>query len=296
MLNNKRGLGRGLATLIGNLDSEHDPAVLDTRFLPIANICPNPDQPRQDFQEETLKDLADSIKAKGIIQPIVVRPDPQYSEMFQIVAGERRWRAAQLAMVDTLPALVRTMEDGEALEYALIENIQRDSLNIIEEATAYRTLLDNSNLTQKEISQRVGKSRAHIANTVRLLGLPEEIRDMVRGNTLTAGHARALIPADDPLTLARHIKNLGLTVRQTEKMVARQNDPNTSGRGGPPPTTADTHLLQANLAANLATRVSIQEARDRKKGRIVIRYRSLDEFDRIYRLLLNARTDESGPS
>jgi len=285
MSKEKRGLGRGLATLI-DVDMDRETAGLDARMVPIHRIRPNPDQPRTLFDDDRMKELAESIKVKGVLQPLVVRPEPNGSEMFQIIAGERRWRAAQQAMLDTLPVIVRSMSDSEAMESALIENIQRDSLNTIEEATACRTLLEKSDLTQRELAERIGKSRTHVANMVRLLNLPASVLDLVREDKLSAGHARALLGVDNPLDVARRAIALGLTVRQVETLAANASKPTPKQQRST--VSADTRILQANLSANLLTKVRIQENAPSGSGRIVITYRTLDEFDRLCKLLLDS--------
>ncbi|MCY4261460.1 MAG: ParB/RepB/Spo0J family partition protein [Rhodobacteraceae bacterium] len=283
MSTERRSLGGGLKSLIDI--TERATAGLDARILPIHLILPNPHQPRTHFDNESLEELAESIMAHGILQPLVVRPDPETGDRFRIVAGERRWRAAQIARIDTLPVIVRTMADQEAMESALIENIQRDSLNPIEEATAYRNLQEQSALTQAEIAERVGKSRAHVANTVRLLNLPGTILDLIQNGRLSAGHARTLIGRENALELARRAMKEDLSVRQLEKLAAGDKKPPRKSTGIET-VSADTRLLQANLSANLLTTVKIKEARTPGSGRIVISYRTLDEFDRLCEHLL----------
>ncbi len=285
MSKDKRGLGRGLGSLI-DLDANLQSTGLNARMVPIHRIHPNPDQPRTFFDDDRMGELAESIQARGVLQPLIVRPDPGDGEGFQIIAGERRWRAAQQARLDTLPVIVRSMTDSEAMESALIENIQRDSLNAIEEATAYRNLLAKSDLTQHQLAERVGKSRAHIANMVRLLNLPESVLDLVRQNKLSAGHARALVPAADPLVMARKVIALGMTVRQVETLVANADE--AEPLRVPRTVSADTRALQEALSANLATRVRIQENQSAGSGRIVISYQTLDEFERLRKRLLGS--------
>ena len=213
----KRGLGRGLSSLIPETPApgkEHDGP-----NIPIEKLKPSPMQPRRRFTEDELNGLAESIRSKGVMQPLLVRAGSNGADSYEIIAGERRWRAAQLAGIHELPVIVRNLSDRETLEVALLENIQREDLSPLEEAEAYQRLIEEFDHTQQELADTLGKSRSHIANLLRLLGLPLEIRSMVEDGHLSAGHARALLSARDPLPLARIIAKKGLNVRQTEMMV-----------------------------------------------------------------------------
>ncbi len=218
----RRALGRGLSALMADVavsDKETETKALGAdALIPIDRIAPNPDQPRRRFDTSDLEDLAESIRARGIIQPLVVRKDPREPKKFQIVAGERRWRAAQLAQIHEVPAVIRDYDDLEVLEIAIIENIQRADLNPIEEAAGYRQLMDRFGHTQEKLSGALGKSRSHIANLIRLLGLPPAVQSYVIDGRLSAGHARAIITSEDPETLANLVVRKGLSVRETERL------------------------------------------------------------------------------
>ncbi len=230
------GLGRGLSSLLGEVAQEAPVggnARSGIQTLPVASIEPNPGQPRRQFNEDALAELAQSIRSRGLIQPIVVRP---HGHRFQIVAGERRWRAAQKAQLHELPVIIREFDDAETLEVALVENVQRLDLNAIEEADAYKKLIDEYGHTQEELGRLVNKSRSHIANLLRLLELPGSVRDMVASGALSMGHARALIGADDPEGLAQQVVGRGLSVRDTEKLAQtakpRRRTGASEGKGG----------------------------------------------------------------
>ena len=212
-----RGLGRGLSALISeeNVPTRGEARMRTSRSVPIAFLKPNRFQPRKRFSEEDLADLVLSVKEKGILQPILVRPVAGEPNSFEIVAGERRWRAAQLAKLHDVPVVVREMSDGEALELAIIENVQRQNLNAIEEGAAYQELMDRFAYTQEKVATEVGKSRSHVANTVRLLKLPESVKTMVRDGRLTAGHARTLIGVTNPEARAKEILAGALNVRES---------------------------------------------------------------------------------
>lgn len=220
----KRGLGRGLSALMADVAETEAVAATGAAaaeaMVPIEKILPNPDQPRKRFAKEDLDDLAASIREKGVIQPLIVRAATRGT--FTIVAGERRWRAAQMAQLHELPVIVREFSDAEVLEIAIIENIQRADLNAIEEAAGYRQLMNRFGHTQEKMAEALGKSRSHIANLLRLLNLPDAVIEMVRGGDLSAGHARALLSASDPLALARQVIKGGLSVRATEALVKKE--------------------------------------------------------------------------
>jgi ParB family chromosome partitioning protein len=276
------GLGRGLSSLLGEVQQEAPVAGGDNgrgtiQMVPIASIEPHPGQPRRIFHEEALAELAASIQARGVIQPIVVRP---FGHRFQIVAGERRWRAAQKAHLHEIPAIVRAFSDEETLEVALIENIQREDLNAIEEAQAYKRLVDDFGHTQEELGRLVHKSRSHVANLLRLLDLPAKVQVMVGAGQLSMGHARALVSAKDPEGLADEIVRLGLSVRDAEKL-ARQGKP-TRQRHLPieyKGASADIAALERQLGDLLGLKVAIRHGP--KGGQVTLGYSSLDQLDMI---------------
>ena len=286
----RRGLGRGLSALMADVE----PALATSDVTPpprraethvdIALITPNPEQPRRRFSESALNDLAASIAEKGIIQPLILRRDPHKPTGYQIVAGERRWRAAQKAQLHEVPAIIRELDDTEVLEIAIIENIQRSDLNAIEEAAGYRQLMDRFGHTQEKLAQALGKSRSHIANLLRLLNLPEAVLEMVRSEQISAGHARALITAPDPTALAHQVVKKGLSVRQTESL-AKSTAPKSSNSNGTPQKDADTVALEKDLAAALGMQVAIQHSRDGEEGTVSIKYRDLEQLDEICRRL-----------
>jgi ParB family chromosome partitioning protein len=256
------------------------------QVIPIEKIVPNPDQPRRSFAEDALEDLANSIREKGVIQPLILRVNPRDPGGFQIVAGERRWRAAQRAQLHEVPAIVRDLDDTEVLEIAIIENIQRADLNPVEEATAYRQLMDRFGHTQEKLAEALGKSRSHIANTLRLLNLAPEILAYLRDGRLSAGHARALLTADDPMALARRIVDQGLSVRDTERLAkepVRKTGKTASQRGSD--KDADTRMLEKDLAAALGMSVSIDHDGGSEGGKVTIRYASLEDLDEVCRRL-----------
>jgi ParB family transcriptional regulator, chromosome partitioning protein len=285
----RRGLGRGLSALMADVG----PAVAAPAWparaeqvIPIERIAPNPDQPRRAFAEDALEDLANSIREKGIIQPLILRVNPRDPAGFQIVAGERRWRAAQRAQLHEVPAIIRELDDIEVLEIAIIENIQRADLNAVEEATAYRQLMDRFGHTQEKLAEALGKSRSHIANTLRLLNLAPEILAYLRDGKISAGHARALLTAEDPMGLARRIVDRGLSVRDAERLA--KGPAKTSGKSassGIAAKDADTRMLEKDLAAALGMSVSIDHDSAGESGRVTIRYGSLEDLDEVCRRL-----------
>ena len=279
----KRRLGRGLAALIGD-DTSEEAVVQDARSLrhvPVELLHPNPNNPRKHFAEEDLESLAKSLKDKGLLQPLVVRPRADGS--FEIVAGERRWRASQRAGIHELPVLIRELDDRETLEIALIENIQRSDLNALEEARAYRQLMDQYNYTQQQLADSIGKSRSHIANTMRLLSLPEAIQHQIENGKLTAGHARSLVATEYPAEMADQIIKLGLTVREAEDL-ARKNSaaPNVKSFGSD--KDADTRALEKTLTEALGLSTSIKH-KGAGGGSVQISYKSLDQLDDVIRKL-----------
>jgi ParB family chromosome partitioning protein len=289
----RRGLGRGLSALMADIapPAPQEPARSADLSVPVDRLHPNPDQPRRTFAPEALQELAGSIRERGIIQPLIVRPLATQPGHYQIVAGERRWRAAQIAQVHDVPVLVRDYDDPTVLEVAIIENIQRADLNPVEEAAAYRQLMDRFGHTQDKLAEALGKSRSHIANTLRLLSLPEDVLSLVRGGALSAGHARTLVGHPDASALARRIIVQGLSVRDTEKLArtaaegGRRSGSGPRARGGLVEKDADTRALEADLAATLGLGVSIDHALEGEGGRLVLTYRTLDQLDDLCRLL-----------
>ena len=292
----RRGLGRGLSALMADVDTQADApqpgsAPKSDRLVPIEKIVPNPEQPRRSFTQSQLEELADSIRTKGILQPLIVREHPSLAGQFELVAGERRWRAAQIAQLHEVPVLVRDFNDTEVLEVAIIENIQRADLNPIEEAAGYRQLMFKFGHTQEKLAEALGKSRSHIANLMRLLNLPEGVQDMVVKGELSAGHARTLVTAADPLKLAETIKAKGLSVREAEKLAKASHDPAGSGTKRKPDGAfsvdkdADTKALEADLSAALSMKVSIDHKPGQESGRITISYKTLEQLDALCAML-----------
>ena len=287
----QRGLGKGLAALLGESVEQAGSEAREGALLsvPIEHLAPHPNQPRQRFDEAEIESLAASIRAQGIVQPLVVRPADGGDTPYQIVAGERRWRAAQRAGLHELPALVRHLSDAESIEIALVENLQRRDLGALEEAAAYRRLIREFDHRQEDVAQALGKSRSHVANTVRLLDLPEPVQDLIADGSLSAGHGRTLLAAADPAELAKTVVRLGLTVRQTEALVRRagQAKAAAAARTSDPNVTA----LQQDLSRALGLKVTIASAARGKGGRITIAYRELEQLDSlILRLLKRPRS------
>lgn len=287
----KRGLGRGLSALMADLDlGDTDataPASRDRAMLPIEQITANPDQPRRNFDPSALQELADSLRQHGVLQPLIVRKHPRDDSLYQIVAGERRWRAAQMAQLHELPVIVRDFSDTEVLEVAIIENIQRSDLNAIEEAMSFRQLMDRFGHTQEKLAEALNKSRSHIANLLRLLNLPDQVQDLVKDGKLTAGHARALITSDNPTAMARRVVDGGLSVRDTEELVRKTAQPATKSRSSSRKSSekdADTRALESDLSAHLKMSVRIDHA-GMDGGTISITYRDLDQLDALCQLL-----------
>jgi ParB family chromosome partitioning protein len=288
----KKGLGRGLSALladVGTFDEGSGPSVpaSATAAVPIDRIRANPDQPRRVFDQKDLEDLAASIKERGVIQPLILRRQPGDRNDYQIVAGERRWRAAQIAGLHELPAIVRDLSDSEVLELAIIENVQRADLSPLEEAQGYRQLMDRFGHTQERLAEVLGKSRSHIANLLRLLTLPEPVLEMLRAGRLTAGHARALITATNPEALARQVEERDLSVRQTEQLARAAASPRTSVATlrARPVKDADTRALEEDLTAALRLPVSIDHRQGKQSGEMRIQYTSLEELDGLCQLL-----------
>lgn len=289
----KRGLGRGLSALMADMDLDGGqiasaPSAKDRMLVPIEQITANPDQPRRNFDPEALQELAASLKQRGVLQPLIVRPHPQDAGLYQIVAGERRWRAAQMAQLHDIPVIIREMSDTEVLEVAIIENIQRADLNAIEEAASFRQLMDRFGHTQERLAEALNKSRSHIANLLRLLNLPEPVQEMVKSGKLSAGHARALITVENASQLAQKIVEKGLSVRDTEEMVRGlgQASPSAARKSSSkiPAKDADTRALEADLSAHLKMKVEIFHIAT-EGGQLTITYRDLDQLDQLCRLL-----------
>ncbi|NEX48092.1 ParB/RepB/Spo0J family partition protein [Pseudotabrizicola algicola] len=289
----RKGLGRGLSALMadvnlikGDMDGKSPAGTSADAMVPIERIVPNPNQPRRDFDAGLLEELAASIRGRGIIQPLVVRPI-KASHSYEIIAGERRWRAAQMARLHAVPVVIREFSDDEVLEIAIIENIQRADLNAVEEALGFKQLMENYGHTQEKLAEALSKSRSHVANTMRLLALPEDVLTMIRSGKLTAGHARALIGAPDPLSLAQKVVNSALSVRETEKLV-RQVANGGNKKGSNPRKTekdADTRAIESDLSANLGMGVSIDHDVSGEGGTLRIRYRDLEQLDMICQVL-----------
>ncbi|MGB3389216.1 MAG: ParB/RepB/Spo0J family partition protein [Pseudaminobacter sp.] len=282
----RRRLGRGLAALIGEMDKPAAPAqapVSSDRNVPIEFVSPNPRNPRRNFGDAELTDLAQSIREHGVVQPVVVRPTGTAGH-FEIIAGERRWRAAQRAGLAEIPVIVRDVNDRTALELAIIENVQRTDLNPVEEALGYQQLIDEHSYTQADLGQVIGKSRSHVANTLRLLKLPDVIRDMLVDGELSAGHARTLVGAADPAGLAKRIVEEGLSVRQAEALA--QLPPESADevkKSAPVEKDADTLALEKLLSDVTGMRVAI--AHKNRGGELRIAYKSLEQLDDLCRRL-----------
>lgn len=282
-----RGLGRGLSALMADVNPEAGNRIpSDVRRpdlkVPIEKLKANPNQPRRTFQPEQLDELAASVREKGIIQPLIVRPTGVGE--YEIVAGERRWRAAQMAQLHEIPVIVREFDDTEVLEVAIIENIQRADLNAVEEAAGYRQLMDRFGHTQEKLAEALGKSRSHIANLLRLLSLPIDVQTLVIEGKLSAGHARALITAENPSELAKQIVKDGLSVRATEALVKKQQQGDTArpaprSRNLDAGKDADTRALEKDLSAILAMKVSINHKAGTESGQVVLTYENLDQLD-----------------
>jgi ParB family transcriptional regulator, chromosome partitioning protein len=280
----KSRLGRGLASLIGD---RFDEAALgadeDRRTVPLAALKPGRFNPRRSFSEAQLEELAASIRERGLVQPIVVRPSS--GDAYEIVAGERRWRAAQLANLHDVPVIVRTLNDQEAVEIAIIENVQREDLNAIEEGEGYRLLIEGHDYTQEDLARIVGKSRSHLANTLRLLKLPEGVQDLVRSGALSAGHVRPLIGRADAAALAERIVSRGLNVRQVEALTQDRGPAKAKRQKG---KDSDTRAAEAELRETLGLDVEIRKGKG-EKGELRIRYTTLEQLEEVRHRLLRRR-------
>jgi ParB family chromosome partitioning protein len=275
----RRQLGRGLAALFGEAEGSGSPDLGPQRLIPIELIRPGAFQPRRRFAEAELDALARSIREKGVLQPLLVRPLTGEEADFELVAGERRWRAAQRVGLHEVPVIVRPIADSEALEIALVENLQREDLSPLEEAEAYSRLIDEFGRTQASLAEALGKSRSHVANTVRLLSLPAPVRRRLEEGELSAGHARALLAAADSAGLAAEVVRRGLNVRATERLVQRR----AAVPRKPRTRSADTTALERELSSALGLRVTIEAKK--RGGTLTLHYASLDQLDRVLHLL-----------
>lgn len=287
----KKRLGRGLAALIGDIDAPAaetvkapPTAVSSERLMPIELVVRNPHNPRRNFPDSEIDDLAQSVREHGIVQPVVVRPSVLNAAHFELIAGERRWRAAQRAGLVHIPVIVRDVDDRTALELAIIENVQRADLNPVEEALGYQQLIDEHEYTQADLAQVIGKSRSHVANTLRLLKLPDDVHHLLNSGGLSAGHARCLVTCEDPSALAQRIVEEGLSVRQAEALASGQLV-EKAPKKLPQERDANTKALEKSLGDKLGMQVDIRFKN--KGGDIRIRYKTLDQLDDICQRLQN---------
>ncbi len=295
----RKGLGRGLSALLGEeADAPTAPEHMRaTHAVPIEQVSPGRFQPRQHFDDEEMNSLVESVRSKGILQPILVRRDPLHADAYEIIAGERRWRAAQRAQLHEVPVIVREFSDQEALEIALIENLQRENLSPIEEANAYQRLMDEFDHTQEVLAKAVGRSRSSVANTLRLLTLPQSVQDQVDMGALSAGHARALVGIDDAERLANEIVRKGLSVRQAERLAQTSKGGPPAQLRKPPAKDPDTLALEHDLSNMLGLRVTIKFRGDGANGgSVTINYRTLDQLDDILQRLNQGGAINTGGS
>ena len=280
----KKGLGRGLSSLMGDAETVQtkNTNVGQETKIPIANLKPSPSQPRRLFNKNSINELADSIKAKGLVQPLVVRPSPSDANSYEIIAGERRWRAAQIAQLHEVPVVIRNFNDTEALEIAIIENVQRSDLSPIEEAAGYKRLIENHGHTQEDLSGIVGKSRSHIANIIRLLSLPQSIQDMITEGKISSGHARAIMNSAFPEQLAEKIINENLSVRDAENLAKDKKGIIKKIKLKDP----DTIDLENKISEKLGLTININH-KGKKGGSIKIDYKTLDQLEMITQKLKN---------
>ena len=300
-----RGLGRGLSALMANVETykERNELILDGQVgvtcVPIEKVHPNPVQPRRMFEPDDLNDLANSIRVKGVLQPLIVRFKSKDPDQFEIVAGERRWRAAQIAQLHELPIIIKDLSDEEVLEVAIIENIQRADLNAIEEAAGYRQLMDKFGHTQEQMAEVLGKSRSHIANLLRLLNLPSDVRQLLIDRKLSYGHARALITCDNPSNLAKAVVLKGLSVRETERLAKRGfSGPNNGNKAlvkqiGDKGKDADTKALEGDLSAAIGMKVLVNHQSNAEAGIVTISYNTLEQLDDLCRILSSTDKGDS---
>ena len=290
----RSGLGRGLSSLMADVSPAAENTFAVARnVLAVELLHPNPNQPRRDFPDVALQELAQSIGLKGIVQPLIVRKAVAEG-MYEIVAGERRWRAAQIAGLHEVPVLIRDYDDEEVLEIAIIENIQRADLNAVEEAMAYRQLMDRFGHTQEQLATSLSRSRSHIANTLRLLSLPDSVIGLLREGHLSPGHARALITSPRSESLAADVVKRGLSVRETERLAKQPQGPVAPGGAVRPRPTAkdpDTIAIENDLTANLRMPVQITHRGPDDGGTLIIKYRTLDQLDMLCEVLSRIQRD-----
>ena len=282
MAESRRGLGRGLSALLEEAaaaTTDEGRRAAGVKELPIELIRRNPDQPRRNFDPEALRELADSIRERGVIQPILVRPLDGAASEYQIVAGERRWRAAQLAGLHQIPAIVRSLGDLEVIELAVIENVQRSDLNALEEARGYAVMVKRFNRSHETIAGIVGKSRSHVANTLRLMRLPDRVQAHLEAGRLSAGHARALLDLDDAEVLAERIIRAGLNVRQTEALAKRARSDGSAGPKGKSKASGDASSLAKDLTDVLGLKVEVRAKGE--AGEVRIAYQTLEQLDEL---------------
>lgn len=296
----RTGLGRGLSALMADVAQTAGQATGPQRatvILPVERIVPNPHQPRRDFSAQSLAELANSIRQKGVVQPLIVRPTAT-ADLFEIVAGERRWRASQSAGLHHVPVVIRDYSDEEVLEIAIIENVQRADLNVVEEAMAYRQLMDRFGHTQEKLASSLSRSRSHIANILRLLQLPEPVLAQLRAGQLSAGHARALVTSPDAIRLANDVIRKGLSVRETERLAQEVAVPGRSksraGAGRLSEKDADTRAIEADLSANLRMMVQISHNGPDEGGTLSVKYRTLADLDLLCDVLSRISRDIRG--
>lgn len=281
----RASLGRGLSALFGEATDDYSALdkVRQSKQVPIEFVHPGKYQPRRKFDEEAIQGLVESVRDKGILQPLLVRRDPDTTNSYELIAGERRWRAAQIAGLHEVPVVIRDLSDREALEIALIENIQRQDLTPLEEAEGYRRLMEEFEHTQEDLARAIGKSRSHVANMMRLLALPDPVKTMVQDGALTAGHARALLTSADPESVAREVVKRGLNVRQTEELMRgdQPKAPKNGGGSSPAPALKDVNLL--NLEEEISARIGLKVAINPQgqRGSITIHYQTLDQLDDV---------------
>lgn len=298
----KRGLGRGLNALFEDeetpafsataSDAPSSPAAplveepgVSRKVLPVTILHPGQFQPRKTFDDSTLKELSDSIALHGILQPLLVRPLKDQFGQFEIICGERRWRAAQKAQLHNVPVIVRDMDDEAAMQLALIENLQREDLNPLDEAEGYQRLMEEFAHTQEKLASAVGKSRSHVANMVRLLNLPGSVRNMIRDGKLTAGHARALITARDPDALARDVVARGLSVRETERLAQNAEAKDGKARKTKPAKDVDTQALEREMTDRIGMKVLLDLKGDAKSGVLKVEFKDLEQLDKLIGML-----------
>ena len=295
-----RELGRGLSALMADVETNIDinktmPGMQSgVTSVPIENIHPNPDQPRRIFKSDNLGDLANSIRTTGVLQPLLVRPSSKGPDHYEIIAGERRWRASQIAQIHELPVIIKDFSDKEVLEVAIIENIQRTDLNAIEEAVGYRQLMDKFGHTQEHMAEALGKSRSHIANLLRLLSLPDDVQQLLMDEKLSSGHARALITCDNPSLLAKAVVAKGLSVRETERLAKKAVSYLADGKKeqgkqlSVSVKDADTKALEGDLSAATGMKVIVNHQENTESGNIIISYKTLEQLDDLCRVLSSA--------